>query len=199
MRILAIDQSVTATAVVVLDEIKEARFRILNREVFQPKSTGVYRFVEIRDWLCAKARYEQPDMIVRELHTMRQFGAASQIQVVGGLIDMLAHDLFLLDDHKYAIMPVGTWKKFCLGKGNLKKDTAYMMHINKFIQSTRYLQVSPDFQVLDDNIGDAICIGVCGAICRRILLDEPAHITDATRHTALKKSLNTVFNYGVSK
>lgn len=198
MRILSLDQSVTATAAVMLEEVDDAKFRITDQEVFKPKTTGVYRFIEIREWLTRKCNHEHPNMIVREQHTMRQFGAASQIQVIGGMIDMLAHDLRTLPENKYAIVPVGAWKKFCLGKGNLKKDTAYMMHINKFIQDTPYLEVSPDYQLLDDNIGDAVCMGITGVICRRILMELPAHIPDAAKFAALKKVLPSVFGYGKS-
>lgn len=199
MRILSFDQSITATAAVILDEVEPAKFRVISQEMCVPKKcSGIYRMQFIREWIFRRYNDTEPTMIVRELHNQRQFGAAGQIQVVGSIIDHLALRAHLLDAGcgNYAMITAGTWKKFCVGKGNLKKDTAYMMHINKFIQSTRYLQVSPDFQVMNDNIGDAICMGVCGAICRRILLDEPAHVSDSSKFVALKKCLPTMFDYG---
>jgi len=196
MRIVSFDQSVRATAAVVLEEVADAKFRIIHQDVFCPKSTGIYRLSEIGAWLDQYVHEYHPDFLVRELHNQRQFGAAGQLQVIGGMIDLLAHRWPFVDSNSYAMITTGTWKKFCLGKGNLKKDTSYMIHINKFIQETKYLQVSTEYQVLDDNIGDAICMGVCGAIAKRILEDEPAHISDSSKYVALKKCLPNMFEYG---
>ncbi|MAE81238.1 MAG: hypothetical protein CMB80_00775 [Flammeovirgaceae bacterium] len=196
MRILAFDQSVRATAAVILEEVSDGQLSVVGQSVGRIGGSGIYRMMRLKFWIDEVFRKNDPFMVVREMHNQRQFGAAAQLQVVGAIIDQAAYENEFLDDYRYAVIPPGTWKKFCLGKGNLKKDTAYMIHINRFIQNSSHLSALPQFQVLDDNIGDAICLGVCAYVARRIAKNEPALISDASRYNQLKKVLPTLFDYG---
>jgi hypothetical protein len=200
MRILSFDQAVNKSCAVTLEEKQEGKLRIVEWSNGQfGKTSGIHRLAAIRAWLqeCwSKCSDTGPDLLVREMHNQRQFGAASQLQVVGGMIDLMAFDSELVPKEAYAIITAGTWKKFCLGKGNLKKDTSYMLHLNKFFQNTRYLSVDGSFEVHDDNLGDAICLGICAYVAWRIKNDLPAFVTDVSKFKHLKTNLPTVFGYG---
>jgi len=195
MRVLSFDQSLTATAAVLLETESLDVLKIEQQWMCRPKSKGIYRMMEIRVWMDRIRREAGPDMLVRELHHMRQFGSAGGLQALTAILDMLAYEGSFLSDHGYAIIAPGTWKKFCLGKGNLKKDTAYLMHINRFLTSTPMLSIVPGFEVEDDNIADAICMGITGYFGRRAKLGESVPGAKATI-TALKKATDNMFEYG---
>lgn len=195
MRILAFDQSLTATAAVLLETEAMETLAIREQWICRPKNSGIYRMMEIRGWMDSILRRASPDMMVREMHHMRQFGAAGALQGLSAVLDMLAYEQNYLELFKYAMIAPGTWKKFCTGKGNLKKDTSYLMTLNKFFKSTTMLFLKPDFEVDDDNIADAICMGITGYFGRQIKLNEQLSFSKAVVST-LSKATDKMFDYG---
>jgi hypothetical protein len=194
MKILALDQSVTATAAVVLNVVG-SHLELGLQSVFRPKNSGIYRLSDIREWLVDFIRGYQPTFIVREMHHQLQYGAATQLHALSAVIDLAAHDHDYLSTHNYAIIPVTMWKKFLTGKGNLKKDTAYLVHLNNAIKRSRLLSLSPDFESVDDNCADAICLGVTG-FAVKMLRDGQSIDAAPAAISILKKGLDTVFDYG---
>lgn len=202
MRILAFDQSVRACACVQLQVVRNNDFdkvKIVVTNVLTSKSTGVYRLAQLRDFIDEQLKFE-PTLIVRELHNQRQFGAAGQLHMVSGLIDIAAYDAGVVAKGNYASIPVTVWKKFCFGKGNLKKDTAYMVHMNTFLSRTKYfVRPTADYQVFDDNIGDALCLGITTLCAYNIRESRPAGITDAKVYQNIKDNVPLIFDCGINK
>jgi len=194
MRVLAFDQSLTATAAVLLNA-HENCLSIEEQRITRPKSAGIYRMMELRAWMDSIIRRTHPEMVVRELHHMRQFGAAGALQSLTAVLDMLAYEGNFLSLSNYAMVAPGTWKKYCLGKGNLKKDTAYLMTLNGFFQRTPLLVEKDDLQVTDDNIADAICMGITGYFGRQAKFGRQIPGDKATIN-ALTKASEKMFDYG---
>lgn len=193
MRVLAFDQSLTSTARVVLEE-SDGRLSLIEKSVFQPKTRGIRRIVDIRYWMFMSIEGWKPHLIVRELHNQRQFGAAAALQGLAALIDVMCDELEFLKEDRYAMITAGTWKKFCVGKGNLKKDTAYLIHLNKFIKNNPFLNVHADFSVTNDNIADAICLAITGWAARKLKTGEDIKISDMQKDT-LQKAIPVMFEY----
>lgn len=197
MRVLAFDQSVTSSAAVLLREDEEGVLSIAQTFTGHPSGKGIHRMMDVRLWMHNVFAEANPDMVARELHNMRQFGAAGQLQALTAILDMIAYENDLLEGNNYAVIAPGTWKKFCLGKGTLKKDTAYMMHINKFIQGSPLLHCPDGFEVVDDNLGDAICIGVTAFNARQLLAGKIIHASKESS-AALLKVTDNMFDHGKS-
>ena len=195
MRILALDQSLTATAGVLLETNSPDQLVLGDQYLCRPKGRGIYRMMEIRTWLDLIIGKCKPCLLVRELHSMRQFGAAGALQGLAAIMDMLAYENDYFTSSNYAMIGPGTWKKFCTGKGNLKKDTAYLMKLNKFFEETDWLLTEPGFEVANDNIADAICLGITGYFARQLKLGEEIPTTKPTA-TALSKTIDQIFDYG---
>ena len=72
------------------------------------------------------------------------------------------------------MMSPSSWKKMITGKGNLKKDTAYLMSLNKSISKIGWATNIPT-DIDDDNIADAVCMAISGYVAKRIVdgLDAP--------------------------
>ena len=197
MRVLSFDQSLTATAAVLLEENSPGVLVMGQQWMCRPKGKGIYRMMHIRAWMDSVVRECQPDMLVRELHHMRQFGAAGALQSLTAILDMIAYEGSFLEDYKYAMIAPGTWKKFCLGKGNFKKDTAYLMHLCKFFNATGFLLTEPCFEVDDDNLADAICMGITGYNARQLKKGQGT-IAAKSALTALEKTTEKMFEYGTA-
>ena len=195
MRILSFDQSLTAAAAVLLNETSPGVLAVGEYFACHPSTTGIHRMMDLRVWIESCVRRSKPHMLVRELHHMRQFGAAAALQGLSVVLDMVAYEQSFLDNHHYAMIAPGTWKKFCTGKGNLKKDTAYMMHLNKFFSSTDLLITPEGDGILDDNTADAICLGITGYNARRIIGGEEVLATK-TATKALENVVEKMFDYG---
>jgi hypothetical protein len=195
MRVIAFDQSLTASAAVVLDDDESYRLRIVDEQFYRPKSSGIYRLAAFKSWATDLIASHNADLMVRELHNQIQYGAANQLQVAGGLLDMAAYNEGYLKHNRYVLLPVTTWKKFITGKGNLKKDTAYLMHINKAIESHKLFKPANNFELLDDNLADAICLGITGYALKMIASGIDLPIGEQSKKN-LEKSLQVVFDYG---
>ena len=193
MRILAFDQSVTASAAVVLESVDSNRITPVAYLACKPKNTGIYRYLELKAWIEKVIKEKGCDLIAREMHHQMQHGAASQIQVVGGFIDIAAASH--LPGDWYTIIPVTVWKKFLTGKGNLAKDTAYLMTLYKSLRSTPMFVPPATLEQTDDNIADALCIGITAYAAKRA---RDGNFDGITKDQAavLKKNLDLMFDYG---
>lgn len=195
MRIVALDQSLTATAAVMFELLPDDRIAVKEVKHFKPKNSGIYRLLSIQDWINDIINHYKPDLLCRELHNQVQFGAAKQLQSLGGMIDIIAYSNGLLDDKGYAMIPVTTWKKFITGKGNLKKDTAYLVHINRSLKASNLLHLPSMEDFVDDNIADAICIGITGYAAKKLASEQSLNVSKQSI-IDLRKSLNVIFGYG---
>lgn len=195
MRILAFDHSVNASAVGVFDEVAEDKIQCVHSHVFRPKGSGIYRYIEIRDYIETRFEEFKPTFVIRELHHAMQYGAAKQLEVISGLIDVFAYDYGYLKDKAYAMVPVTMWKKFIVGKGNIKKDTAYLVHVNNAIRRCQHIKLPEKFESIDDNTADMICIAITG-YCMKRMLEGKTIQTDAASSEYLTKSLHVPFEYG---
>jgi len=195
MNILAFDQSCTAAAAVFIESDCEFNLHVMSSEVHRPKGSGIHRMMDLRYWFDNQVSRISPHLLIRELHNQRTWGAANQLHALAGFIDATAWEYEYIKNNRYLMIPVTTWKKFCLGKGNTAKDTAYMMKINKFFRSCEWLDANGMDPVEDDNIGDAICLAITGFIAYRC--HTLKHEVDLTKiqTDALKKS-DSMFDYG---
>lgn len=199
MKVLALDQSVTATAYSVFDTDDSGRLNLIECDSIKVRGTGIYR---IMNWLREVEELvesRQADLLAREMHHQIQYGAASQLQELAGFLDYVAFNSAngYITGTNYAAVPVTTWKKYITGKGNLKKDTAYLVHINKALTKTGVMN-NPNEVFVDDNKADSIAIGVTAYAMwllrhgKEQLLSSISNLDDKV----LPKSLETVFNYG---
>jgi Holliday junction resolvasome RuvABC endonuclease subunit len=190
MKVLALDQSVTNTGYALFQEEGE-KLRLIKIDNLKPKGTGIYRFhnwVEEVDQLITNLC---PDLLVRELHHQMQFGAASQLQEIAGALDLIALRKKYLDNDRYLTIGVSTWKKYFVGKGNLAKDTSYLIHLNEAFVKCKHL-IPFNAVIKNDNVADAMALGLTGYTAwkmkkGKIALAEP-----------LKKSMDSIFDYGKS-
>lgn len=197
MRVLAIDQSLKHTAAVTLESFDCDILTIDDVKTLETKSTGVWRIRQIYDWIRGVIVDQQADLLVREQHTMRQFGSAANLHMVTGLIDFLASDFEYLERKAYAIVTPGVWKKFILGKGNLKKDTAYLMTVNKKLKESLLVDIEDDID--NDNVADAVCLGATGYFAHKILNGVDTINVPQGSETALAKQVESIFDYGLRK
>lgn len=167
MRILSFDQSLNFTAVAVLEEAPDDKVQVSSAFVFRPKSTGIYRLVNVMEFMHRMIDENKPHIIAREMHNQRQFGNAGSLQAVAGVLDILAYKSGYVKDSNYYSISSGTWKKFITGKGNLKKDTAYLMKLNSSFRNCRFFNFIGD-NIEDDNIADAIGIGISAYVAHRL-------------------------------
>lgn len=192
MRYLVFDQSCTASAAVVMQRTSQG-FILSDFALHEPKKRGIDRLTMCQAWFKKMVDTHNPDVIVRELHNQKTFGAANQLHALGAFIDMIAYGGGYLDGCRYARVPVTTWKKYCLGRGNVAKDTGYLMKINKFIKETTLIHPASKAVVENDNIGDAICMGVTAYACREVVLGQPILGTAAQRDVLKKAAV--LFDY----
>jgi len=171
VRILSYDQSLTSAAAVYFETCDDGKLVARQRYTFKPKSTGVYRLMDHRQWIENNVQCH-PQLMAREQHHMRQYGNAGALQQLTALLDMRAYSSGLVKTkNSYAVIAPGTWKKFVAGKGNLAKDTNYMRVLLKSIEECALLK-DVLFEIDNDDIADAICIGVTAYACRRFLGGE---------------------------
>jgi len=158
MRIIGVDQSLTSAAAVRIEEVSLGHLVIESYDHFTPKSSGIYRLADHRDWVMRKMSNSY-DLLAREQHHMRQYGNAGALQQLTAVLDLAAYDNNLVGGNGYAVISPSTWKKFMAGKGNLAKDTNYMRILLKEIEDCPLID-SITFEIPNDDVADAICIGV---------------------------------------
>lgn len=188
--ILAFDQSVTSTAYALLGE-DNGKLKVMLYGTIVPKPTGIYRLIEIQTAINKIVAEKNASMIVREMHNQVQHGAASQIISVGAMIDIASFPY--LSEKMYAIITSGSWKKLIGVKGNLKKDTAYLIHINNALKKLSFYSHEREFT--NDNIADAVCLAIAGYAAHRYRNKLDIDLT-ASQVDVLEKSAESMFNYG---
>lgn len=155
--VVAIDQSITQPGFCIL----------LNGEIMHSKSARIRptqprlkRFSDVTDEfqqkiLDAYKCNKDPTcrlILVREQHNFSTHGNANILHQLNGWIDRFVWDFMALLNEgitcRYYEIPNTTWKKVMLGKGNFKKDTAYLLEV--------YKRHNVEFE--DDNCADAYLI-----------------------------------------
>jgi Holliday junction resolvasome RuvABC endonuclease subunit len=197
---MAIDPSMTATGVVrfqtFLNDDALLGLKYVRSVTFRPKSTGFYRMADIGEFIGEEINSFKPDILVRELHHMRQFGAAAAIQCINGCIDLMAlkvgKDLF--ESRGYFVLSPSSWKKIVVGKGNLKKDTAYLMTLNQALRKFKRVIDLPE-SIEDDNIADAICMGIAGFV-GHLALRNATEFDHVKIDKAMVKVMENATEYG---
>lgn len=190
--ILSVDQSLTASGAVLLQECSPGRLELVDQWTHKPKSTGIHRVVSHRNWIISLiTRSNRPDYFVRELHHMRQFGAAAALQHLSALIDLIAYEDDYLEGSRFAMIGPGTWKKFVAGNGSIKKDKSY---VGKMVDA---IHAHPMFvgdvsDIKDDNIIDAICIGLTGFAA----MHGYARVADVKSYIKLMEDSTKMCDYG---
>lgn len=190
--ILSVDQSLTASGAVLLRECDKGKLELVDQWAHRPKSTGIHRVVSHRNWLISLIeRSDKPDYLARELHYMRQFGAAAALQHLSALIDLIAYEDDYLDDSRYATVGPGTWKKFVAGNGSIKKDKKYVKTMVDAVHAHPMFQGDIS-DISDDNIIDAICIGVTAFAAIR----GYARVTEMAPFIRLMEDSPKICDYG---
>jgi len=160
--ILSLDQSLTHTGYACIAS-DGTNWYWFETGIIKPKQKGIHRLQFIQFELKQIISRLQPVFLSRELHNHAIMGNANGLHELNGVIDLLAYDFRYIESNSYSRIPSGMWKKYCLGKGNISKDTSYMMKINSCIQSSLDFVKDPKCivqNITDDNIGDAVCMAL---------------------------------------
>ena len=193
MRILAFDQSLTSAAAVTFETTDQDSLIATQCHMFKPKSSGIYRLIDHRQWIenIMMGAYQ---LMAREQHHMRQYGNAGALQQLTALLDMRAYNSGLvMTGNKYAVIAPGTWKKFVSGKGNLAKDTNYMRILLKAIEDCALIE-EVRFEIHNDDIADAICIGITAYAARRYLQGHDVGVPKSWKDFGVKAA--NMFDHG---
>jgi len=132
-----------------------------------------------------------PDIFVRELHNFSMSGNSNINHELNGIINLFAMTKLLDNDEKYFLIPPTAWKKFCVGKGNVAKDTAYLMKLNRFFSKFPWWDYG---EIEDDNIADAIAIGITSVYFANRNKIESGMLT-SIQVEALKKLAKVIVSY----
>jgi Holliday junction resolvasome RuvABC endonuclease subunit len=132
MRVLGIDQSLTGTGISIIDNdgIGES---ICHQEEIATKEKGTKRLFLIKSKIKEILKEYKPDYVCREDYAYGSKGrSVFNLGELGGVVDVLTYE------HDYNIykIPIMTWKKCLLGKGNVAKDTKYLL---KFYKETQIM------------------------------------------------------------
>lgn len=151
MKVIAIDQSLTASALCGLDDGKQFLLETIRHD---DSVKGAERIVRILDHVRTILTEHKP-----LIFAMEDYSGGANINTLiplvelGGCIKLLAHELGyrpgreLIMQGRSVLMVNSpqTMKKFMLGEGNVKKDTSYLLKVHQ------RLKVAFD----DDNKADA--------------------------------------------
>jgi hypothetical protein len=196
MQILAIDQSMTHSAAVLLSATSNnVKLTVENTEVFKPKSTGIHRVMDFSDWAHDVVERSKPHIFAREMHRQRLPGAGgTDTHYLGAHLDSIAWNGGWIEKDLYYMIPPTSWKKFITGKGVLKKDTAYLVHLNKALVDCDWVY-GPSRMIENDNIADAMCIGITAWIVHCVNTGMTTDALFKYQKEALKKSTSFI-DYG---
>jgi len=86
--------------------------------------------------------------IAREDYSYASKGQVFQLGELGGVIDMAIYLQVSSQCIGYYTLPIGTWKKFALGRGDTGKDTSYLLTVFKAF----------GIEFKDDNVADSFMI-----------------------------------------
>jgi len=140
VKILAIDQSLNETGYYLFDGNHH------EADVILPQTKDkILRLLNIRESIRRLLKKHIPEIVVMEDYSYGSKGRATfSMGELGGLLKL---DL-ILGDRKLYIVPIGTWKKYVAGKGNLKKEQILLQVYKKY-----------GIEFKNNNICDAFCLG----------------------------------------
>lgn len=142
MKIVAIDPSLTASGYSVYDSVSNT----FGTWVFSPKTKGVTRLVEIRDFFKEFMTHQKPDLAVIEGYAYG--GRGQDMGEVGGLLRVCCfHDLGI----KFIEVVPQHLKRYVCGKGNAQKDLMMMKCLSRW-----------GVEFTDNNKCDAYCLAQFG-------------------------------------
>lgn len=154
--IFGIDQSITGTAVALINEKGKFVKGILIESGPTREKDGasrrMYRLCYIAEQVLQFIREnagDEPYTVAREDYSYGSKGQVFELGELGGVIDTTLYSSLDNQCHGHYVMPIGTWKKFCLGNGNIAKDTSYLLKVFK--------EFGIEFK--DNNVADAFMIG----------------------------------------
>lgn len=147
MAIIGIDQSLTGTGLAHLDN----NGKMIRNTIIK---TGKYSGIERLDFITKEivsfcSETKERFVIAREGYSFGSRGRATfSLGELGGCVDISLYRSDLVNLVKYYVLPPNVPKKFCLGAGNIKKDSGYLLKVyNKF-----------KMEFPDDNQADAFMI-----------------------------------------
>lgn len=149
MAIIGIDQSLTGTGVAHVEN---------DGTLFETKllKVGKLRGIERLDFITSEIckfidSVSERIVVAREGYSFGSTGRATfSLGELGGCIDLRLYSQKPGDIVAYYTIPPTVIKKYCLGKGNIKKDSAYLL--------TVYNKIGVEFT--DDNQADAYMIAL---------------------------------------
>ena len=152
MILFGVDQSLSGTGITILENDRENEFweanKIVHQEEIRTKTTGPQRLIFIRNRIRELIEEYKPDVIAREDYAMGAVGKVFNLGELGGVVDITVREL----SKPLYVIPIQAWKKLLFKKGNIAKDTSYLL---KFKQVTEY-----EFET--DNIADSY--GIANAL-----------------------------------
>lgn len=202
MIVVGIDQSITATAIVIFETDAENKLQLKQIEIIKAPGKGLRRMME---WYRRVRAFFEKNLpgyrgevfVARELHNQPQVGAANALQELAGFLDlMICYGSPVMSKNLYAMIPVTTWKKFITGKGNLAKDTSYLLKLNESIQKIDFLVKGVGI-LRDDNAADAICLAATG-YAAYLYRENKSLLNQITKMdlAVIEKNCAQMFDYG---
>lgn len=162
MLILGVDQSLSGTGIALID-FKNGKSRIQATETVKTKEIGIPRLIEIRKKVATYLEDTLIKAVVRENYAFAAKGRSTfSSGELGGILNVLIHEKGFIQGKNYHIIHNTSWKKFLLEKGNLKKDTNYLMEVYKKL----------GIQFSSDNESDAYCLAMMGGFIHSIKTGE---------------------------
>lgn len=138
MKIMGIDQSLTATGVAVLEDGE-----LEHSSLIKSKHKGIKRLLDIKTQLLGVFNTYKPDYVSMEGYGFMTHGRAFELGELGGIIKVTFAELDMMP----VIIHPSHLKKFVTGKGNCDKSLVLMNIYKKY-------KVEFD----NDNIADAYAI-----------------------------------------
>jgi len=177
MTVIGIDPSLTGTAICSWDS------GVIKRSLhITPPSKQCEGFDRVVHIVNSLSQYindtKEITCIAKEGYSYSSKGAVYQIGELGGCINMLIKRV--LPDVPFYVFSPKTVKKFCLGNGNIKKDSAYLLKV--------YDQFDIRFDTDDD--ADAFMIAYMAEHVHHILkTNDITGITDKEKEALLSNKL----------
>jgi len=137
MTILAIDQSLTDSGYCISGS------PIKYGSIKTGKLRGTERLAFIRNEVFSLITSSRAELVAIEDYSYGSTGHTFSLGELGGVIKLLCYEMGI----QRISIPIGSWKKHCLGKGNVKKDLVLKFVLQKY-----------GFDTDNDNIADAYCL-----------------------------------------
>ena len=153
IKILALDLSTKATGCTFWEDGE-----FMSGGVLEVLSEPNYflRILELYHRIKSKIDKFNPDVIAIEDYAYSRHSASvTKLAELHGIVKKLVYDkgyrlgcLSIGSNKPLFLVPITSWKKFCLGKGNLKKDQVMVKVLSKY-----------GYEFDDNNIADSFCVG----------------------------------------